>query len=240
MPDDQPTFNTLDRDREIEIRERNLPHWFQAGVAVFVTFRTIDSLPKEVVLRMQKELEEWLLVRGFPMELAYSAVTQRRDDHERLLRSLAQADRSEFRRLADRLFHMSLDECHGRCVLRQPELSDIVANAIRHGDGSQFDLDRFVIMPNHVHALVQFRSGFDLSTVGQSWMRYSARLINPRIGESGAFWQPEPFDHIIRSAEQFQWLQNYIDENPSKAKLADNEFFLWIRDSVKGSNAASD
>jgi putative transposase len=240
MPDDHLVFNTLDRGREIDIRERNLPHWFQPGAAIFVTFRTADSLPRDVILRMERELDEWLSARGFPRELASSAVMQRRFDHELLLHNMSHADRDEFRRLADRLFHGSLDECHGRCVLRQPELSDIVANAIRHGNESQFDLDRFVIMPNHVHAIVQFRAGFDLSVVGQSWMRYSARIINPRIGESGAFWQPEPFDHIIRSPEQFQWLQNYIVENPRKAKLGNNEFLLWTRDTAETNSARID
>jgi REP element-mobilizing transposase RayT len=232
MSDDHPVFNTFDRGREIEIRERNLPHWFQPGSAIFVTFRTADSLPKDVVLKMQNELEEWLRVRGLPEEFALSSISQRRADHNRLRRAFSPRDIQEFRKLVARLIHWSLDECHGKCVLRQPQLADIVANAIRHGDGSQFDLDRFVIMPNHVHAIVQFRNGFDLSVVGQSWMRYSARLINRRIGESGAFWQPEPFDHIVRSAEQFHWLQNYVADNPQKAKLRDGEFVLWTRDGL--------
>ena len=123
-----------------------------------------------------------------------------------------------------------MDECHGRCILRQRELAEIVAEAIQHDNGVKFDLDRFVIMPNHVHALVQFRSGFDLSVVGHSWMRYTARQINNKINSSGAFWAPEPFDHIVRSAEQFVWTQDYISENPQKAKLRDGEYLLWIRD----------
>lgn len=117
-----------------------------------------------------------------------------------------------------------------RCLLREPELAQIVAQAIRYGNGTKFDLDRFVIMPNHVHAIVQFRPGFDLNVVGQSWMRYSARKINPIIGNRGPFWQAEPFDHIIRSDKQFDWVQQYIADNPSKARLQPGEFLLWTRD----------
>ncbi len=229
MSNEQPVFNTLDRGREIAVRERNLPHWFQPGTAIFITFRTADSLPKDVVLTMQKELEDWLRIKQLPAELALSVLTQRRVDHDHLLKALTRNDSDELRRLLARLYHWSLDDCHGKCVLREPNLAAIVFNAIRHGDGSQFDLDRFVIMPNHVHAIVQFRTGFDLSIVGQSWMRFSARQINPLIGNKGAFWQPEPFDHIIRNAEQFVWLQDYIADNPRKANLRDGEFAFWSR-----------
>ena len=89
MSDEPRAFNPLDRGREIEIRERNLPHWFQPGAAIFITFRTEDSLPKEVVLRMQRELEEWLRVRSLPVELGFSILTQRRVDHDNLWQDLA-------------------------------------------------------------------------------------------------------------------------------------------------------
>jgi hypothetical protein len=32
MTDDPPIFRPLDRERDIEVRERNLPHWFQPAV----------------------------------------------------------------------------------------------------------------------------------------------------------------------------------------------------------------
>jgi len=86
------------------------------------------------------------------------------------------------------------------------------------------------VMPNHVHATVQFRNGYDLSIVGQSWMRYSARLIHRALVKQGEFWQPEPFDHIIRSPEQFLYLQKYIAENPTKANLSRNEYVYWARE----------
>ena len=45
----------------------------------------------------------------------------------------------------------------------------------------------------------------------------------------GAFWQPEPFDHIIRSAAQFEYLQRYIEDNPRKANLPNGHAFFWER-----------
>ena len=72
--DASPVFRSFDPDAELEITSRNLPHWFQVGAAMFVTFRTADSLPKEVLVRWQKELEHWLLAR----DLHSHSLSQRR------------------------------------------------------------------------------------------------------------------------------------------------------------------
>jgi putative transposase len=224
------TFHAFDRDAEIACSERNLPHWFQVDAAMFITFRTADSLPREVVIRMQRELEDWLSHKKLPIELAVSTVGVKLPNHEQLLNTLSVTERKQFRKLADRLFHHALDECHGKCVLKRHELASIVANSILHRDDDAYDLDCFVVMPNHIHAIVQFRDDSGKAIVGQSWMRYTARLINPKIGESGAFWQAEPFDHIIRSAEQFAYLQNYVASNPAKANLHSGEYLFWQRE----------
>jgi hypothetical protein len=174
----KPSFQAFDPEAEIELRERNLPHWFQAGVAVFITFRTIDSLPREVILRNQRELEVWLNAKGLPITLAVWDQRQISRADQQELAALSSVDRKYFRKLKDRLFHYALDECHGQCILKQPDLAKVVADAILHKHGKAYDLDSFVIMPNHVHAIAQFHVGFDLTIVGQSWMRYTARLIN--------------------------------------------------------------
>lgn len=69
------------------------------------------------------------------------------------------------------------------------EIGSVVADAILKFDGERYDLDSLVIMPNHAHAIVQFRIGFDLDTIGQSWIRYTARFINKQIGRTGVLWQ---------------------------------------------------
>jgi len=222
-------FNSLDRNAAVEITARNLPHWFQVGAATFVTFRTADSLPKEVIGRMMAELHQWLRLHGLPSELADSIFAAKHPNHERMLNQLDARQRREFNKLTDQLFHRSFDECHGECLLRNAELAQVVQDAIRKFDGDRYDLDSLVIMPNHAHVIVQFRQEDGFEIVSQSWMRYTARVINRRIGRTGVLWQPEPFDHVIRSPEQFQYLQRYIAENPAKAKLAAGDYLYWSR-----------
>lgn len=222
-------FRPLDPNAQIHVSQRHLPHWYQPGAAVFVTFRTVDSMPRDVLLRWHQELVGWLRSAGLPKRMADAVLGHRAADHDQMLERLSSAQRAEFKKLSNRVFHRSLDDCHGSCLLRQPELAKIVADAIRHFDGQRYDLDRLVVMPNHVHVIVQFRAGHKLETISQSWMRFTARLINRNTGQSGAFWQAEPFDHVIRSESQFLYLQQYIFDNPTKAKLPAGHFLYWQR-----------
>ncbi len=224
----QTIFGCLDRTADIGIKTGDLPHWFQPGAAMFVTFRTADSMPAEVINRWRLELEEWLRIRGLPLELAGRATAHERHESN-ALSQLPLPQRREFQRQRDRLWHRILDDCHGECLLKNSDIAMIVARALKFYDGQKYDLDRFVIMPNHVHAIVQFRHLFSLDVISQSWLRYTARQINRETQGSGEFWQDEPFDHVIRSPEQFQYLQSYIAENPRKAKLKDGEFSYWQR-----------
>ncbi len=112
-------FNALDREADIDVSERNLPHWFQVGSAIFVTFRTVDSLPKDVLLRMTAELRDWLNRNELPKELADSMFAAESSDRERLLEPLTIIQQREFKKLCDQLFHRSLDECHGACLFKE-------------------------------------------------------------------------------------------------------------------------
>ena len=79
-------------------------------------------------------------------------------------------------------------------------------------------------MPNHVHLLAAFSNAESMSKHCESWMHYSAVQIQRANGEKGQFWQPEPFDHLVRSVEQYMYLRKYIADNPVKAKLKMGEY----------------
>lgn len=179
---------------------------------------------------MVLELRDWLTRHGLPIAIADSIFDLKSPAHRQLIDQLNTNQRREFKMLSDQLFHRSLNAGHGACLIKMPSIAQVVADAILNFDGERYDLDSLVIMPNHVHAIVQFRAGFDLGTVGQRWMRYAARIINQQIGRTGVLWQPEPFDHIIRSPEQFSYLHRYIADNPRKANLQSGEYIYWSRE----------
>ncbi len=230
MQNQRPEFHVLDRDAEIYHSRRRLPHWFQPGAALFVTFRTNDSLPRSALARMQAELEEWLRIRELPTRLASSVVSQRQVDHAQLLGGLASKDRSEFTRLVNRLHHWSLDECLGTCPFKQPEATELVANVLRFYDGIRYDLERFVVMPNHIHVIVQFYAGFDLSTIGQSWMRYSARQINRSSAGQADCGNPQCLTTLFAAMHSSLGFNNTWRKNPINAGLSRGRVLFWQRE----------
>jgi putative transposase len=217
-------FGLFDSEQVIKSEGHHLPHWYQPSAAIFLTFRTEDSLPKNVIKQMQQSLLEWLRAQNLPDELANVCDSRRTPEQSQIIDSLLPQVRSNYFKKVNQLLHRSLDDCHGACPFRQPEIAKIVADCICFFDGQRYDLDCFVVMPNHAHAIVQFRPGYDLSVVGHSWLRYSARLINKHLRRKGPLWQAEPFDHVIRSVQQFYYLRRYIAQNPLNANLGSGEY----------------
>ena len=110
------------------------------------------------------------------------------------------------------------------CCLRQPELSKIVADSLLHFDGDRYRMGDFVVMPNHVHLLVAVASEDRMRKQFDSWLHWTATQINRASGTSGHFWQQEPFDHLVRSNDQYDYLRNYLRDNPKQAGLSVGEY----------------
>jgi hypothetical protein len=47
----------------------------------------------------------------------------------------------------------------------------------------------------------------------------SAVECNRILGRTGAFWQAESYDHIVRSIEQLEQYRQYIATNPANAGI---------------------
>jgi putative transposase len=204
----------FDPNGELLIREHCRPHWSQAGAVVFITFRTADSIPREVVQRWDREKLAWLRQRGW----------DEGEEWRDILPQVPDKDRDEFHQTFNRCREVFLDSCQGRCLLRRPELAKIVAESLLHFDGERYRLGDFIVMPNHVHLLAAFATADALTEQCDSWLHYTAVRINRTIGEQGKFWQQEPFDHLVRSPEQYDYLRRYIAENPQKAGLRSGEY----------------
>ena len=107
----------FDPHAELSIDEHYRPHWSQVGALVFVTLRTRDSIPKTVLQRWHQQKIEWLSNKGVLYE----------GDFQAALNELSEEDAAQFRRTFQRQKETYLDGCHGRCLLRDPALSTIVA-----------------------------------------------------------------------------------------------------------------
>jgi REP element-mobilizing transposase RayT len=91
-----------------------------------------------------------------------------------------------------------------------------------HFEGKRYVLGTWTIMPNHVHAILKPLTGFALKDILNSWKSYSARRINANLGTSGALWERESFDHLIRDDSHLERLISYVDQNAVVAGLCDS------------------
>ena len=75
-------------------------------------------------------------------------------------------------------------------------------------------VDRFVVMPNHIHMILVVEPGGKKATtvVGsmKSYVTRQARRVLPGI----ELWQVSFHDHVIRSFRQYQRIAEYIQNNP--------------------------
>ncbi len=122
-----------------------------------------------------------------------------------------------------------VDAGDGACWLRRPEIAQVVVDRWRHFDGVQYCLHAWVIMPNHVHLIVQTLAGFDLGSAIQGWKTFSARKINQVLRRRGAVWQREYWDRFIRNEQHYQRAMAYVRENPVRAGLVSRaEDWPWL------------
>ena len=74
-------------------------------------------------------------------------------------------------------------------------------------------------MPNHVHLIIVPVPGHELEVILRGMKGASSRNCNLQLQRSGQFWQPESYDHIVRSLEQLLSYREYIATNPQKAHV---------------------
>jgi putative transposase len=213
-------YHFFDPEAAMTVSAARLPHWEQCGTCCFITFRTADSLPVGVCKALAEDQAAWLRSHGIVTGTA---------DLQAAARRLSAADRAALRKQTSKAWQQALDGCHGDCVLRSPTLRQHVVNTLRHGDGVQYDLEAFVVMPNHVHVLAGFADAGAVRRQCRNWKHYTATAINRSLQRRGQFWQKESYDHLVRDPESLERFRDYIAGNPRRARLRIDEYTLFLR-----------
>ena len=171
-----------------------LPHFDASGVLQFVTIRLADSLPQAIHAQLRADLDALNRTRNSTHK-KWQAYRQKLEGY--------------------------LDAGYGSCFLRRNEIAAQIVDSITHLVAQGHSVDRWVIMPNHLHLLISVRDGYSLSKVIRFFKGYTARRANKLLGRSGDFWYPEFFDRYIRDARHLDQVVRYIDDNPVKAGLVE-------------------
>jgi putative transposase len=183
---------------------RNLPHWHPQGTPIFITWRLYGSLPASLQ-KKTRTARNGCATKGSDLDAEVSPG-------------------EEFLRLDSVLDSAKT----GPLWLADPEIADYAEEPIVRGaELGRYLLHAYVIMPNHVHLLIEPR--LPLAKITGVIKGVAARDANATLGRRGKpFWQDESFDHWIRNSADFERFRSYIESNPVHAGLvARPEDWRW-------------
>jgi type I restriction enzyme R subunit len=166
------------------------------------------------------------MARGTPTLVSYAWIginTQEDPIHwHETYSNIPLAVRLEFEHTQRRRFYVELNKCHGSCVLA--EAHDIVSKALEFFHGKRVWTGDYVVMPNHVHVLMQMFPGVILEEWLYSIKRFTAYnikkitlsclSINPNKEVRQHFWREESYDRIVRNTLELVRMRQYIANNP--------------------------
>ena len=185
------------RFAQAEVHTRNLPHWAANKSLIFITYRLADSMPAAKLRVWQVERDEWLRIHPEPWDAATA---------------------SEYYETFPAKLDEMLDAGYGSCILGREDCRNVVVENLLHFNGERYVLHAFVVMPNHVHVLLEIERREDLAKIVQGWKSYTSKRINEVVGSEGQVWQREYYDRLIRNAEHYERTVEYIRKNARVAE----------------------
>lgn len=122
-----------------------------------------------------------------------------------------------------------------RWVLPESVRSKVLEHC-RFDHGGKIHLHCAVVMPDHVHLVYQplmdeNHNIYGLEEIVGSIKSVSAHSINKMLGRKGAVWEPESFDHVLRSSESLEKKILYVQRNPVRKGLVStwNDYpWMWF------------
>jgi putative transposase len=212
---------------------RNLPHYQPPNATYFISFRLAGSLPVEIIrLKEEREAEEKRLTVIVHKNEQAKKISEEQNRHF-----------SKFDALLDK-------GSTGPMWLKDDRVASIVAEAMHYRDGAEYELIAYCIMPNHVHLVIymfenveqtsvcsnghdrtEVRStahfqNYKLVRVLRNFKGSTSREANKILQRSGAFWQHESYDHVVRDGKELDRIISYVLNNPVKAGFVD-EWRKW-------------
>ncbi|MCL2762973.1 MAG: transposase [Treponema sp.] len=86
-------------------------------------------------------------------------------------------------------------------------------------DKYHFRLANFCVMPTHIHLLIQPANGTNMSDI-MHWIKiHSAKRWNFIHGSTDHMWGKRYFARMVKDPQEFEYVTNYIDQNPVVAGL---------------------
>jgi len=99
-------------------------------------------------------------------------------------------------------------------------------DALRFLDGRRYDLYDYIVMPDHVHAILrpiaEDGRAERITRIARHLKHWLGVRINQILGRSGPVWQIETYDHALRGEKDYEEKASYIYTNAQVAGLVDD------------------
>jgi REP element-mobilizing transposase RayT len=192
---------------------RNLPHYQPSQGEFFITFRLANSLPQAIISKLKEE-------------------------HQQLTKAKNADNVSISKKGYFAKFDQLLDHSKNSVFwLKKDRIAKTVVDKLHSFDNQKYELICYCIMPNHVHLLIKLskrdksrstKSPFPVTNILKLIKGSTAYKANKLLNKTGAFWQHESYDHIIRNDTERENIIRYILLNLVKAKLVESwEDWKW-------------
>ncbi|KGK40950.1 transposase [Nitrincola sp. A-D6] len=118
--------------------------------------------------------------------------------------------------------------CNRRPIFLNFDHARIALQALRQTAASTDTLS-YVIMPDHVHWLLQLKEGADLSAAVRFFKASATRGIHSQGSEMGPVLQKGFYDRQLRKEEDLVAMARYVVANPIRAGLVRSvrEYSFW-------------
>jgi putative transposase len=118
---------------------------------------------------------------------------------------------------SDRIFFVTTVTAHRQPIFRRDAVARLLIETLAHyRDERKFLLHEFVIMPDHVHALLT--PGAEISL--ERAMQFIKGGFSYRLKSRPPVWQASFTNHRVRDWEDYEHHREYLRMNPVRARLA--------------------
>ena len=120
------------------------------------------------------------------------------------------------------LSHILLGNQFALAEVRLTELGAISENVLHEvSERTGISLSEYIIMPNHIHMILQIPAGGAEHTIGEYvgmfkslTLNYWRKICNREGKVMGTVWQRNYYEHILRNEADYLEKLRYIQENP--------------------------
>jgi putative transposase len=118
---------------------------------------------------------------------------------------------------SDRIFFVTTVTARRQPIFRRESTANLLIETLEHyRDAGKFFLHEFVIMPDHIHALLTPAPEISLERA----MQFIKGGFSFRLHARGPVWQASFSNHRVRDFEDYEKHREYIWLNPVRAQLA--------------------